>query len=58
MYNKENINKTIAQNITFFLDRRGKTQQELADIGHTSTEMLRHYQSVGIIDLQRITDAI
>jgi repressor LexA len=31
MNNKENINKTIAQNITFFLDRRGKTQQELAD---------------------------
>ena len=25
------INKTIAQNITLFLDRRGKTQQELAD---------------------------
>ncbi len=31
MNNKDNINRTIAQNITLFLDRRGKTQQELAD---------------------------
>lgn len=32
--------------------------QRLALIGHTSTEMLRHYQDVSLEDLRRITDAI
>lgn len=34
----------------------GKDKLEL--IGHTSTEMLRHYQDVDIEALRRITDAM
>ena len=33
-------------------------KDKLALIGHTSTEMLRHYQDVDIEGLRRITDAI
>ena len=33
-------------------------EDKLRLIGHTSTEMLRHYQDVNLEDLRRITDAI
>ena len=33
-------------------------KDKLALIGHTSTEMLRHYQDVDLTDLRRITDAL
>lgn len=33
-------------------------KDKLALIGHTSTEMLRHYQDVDLDGLRRITDAI
>ena len=33
-------------------------KDKLELIGHTSTEMLRHYQDVSIADLRRITDAL
>ena len=33
-------------------------KDKLALIGHTSTEMLRHYQDVDMEGLRRITDAI
>ena len=33
-------------------------KDKLELIGHTSTEMLRHYQDVNIEDLRRITDAL
>ena len=33
-------------------------KDKLQLIGHTSTEMLRHYQDVNVEDLQKITDAI
>ena len=33
-------------------------KDKLRLIGHTSTEMLRHYQDVDIESLRRITDAI
>lgn len=36
----------------------GADKDKLALIGHTSTEMLRHYQDVSLEDLRRITDAI
>lgn len=36
----------------------GADKDKLALIGHTSTEMLRHYQDVDIQSLKRITDAI
>ncbi len=36
----------------------GVDKDKLALIGHTSTEMLRHYQDVNFDDLRRITDAI
>ena len=36
----------------------GADKDKLALIGHTSTEMLRHYQDVNFDDLRRITDAI
>ena len=37
---------------------QGADKDKLALIGHTSTEMLRHYQDVDIQSLRRITDAI
>lgn len=37
---------------------QGSDKDKLALIGHTSTEMLRHYQDVDIQDLRLITDAI
>ena len=33
-------------------------KDKLELIGHTSTEMLRHYQDVSLADLRRITDAL
>ena len=36
----------------------GADKDKLELIGHTSTEMLRHYQDVAFEDLRRITDAI
>lgn len=36
----------------------GADKDKLALIGHTSTEMLRHYQDVDFDDLRKITDAI
>lgn len=33
-------------------------KDKLALIGHTSTEMLRHYQDVDLEGLRRITNAI
>lgn len=36
----------------------GADKDKLALIGHTSQEMLRHYQDVSFEDLRRITDAI
>ena len=37
---------------------RGADKDKLELIGHTSTDMLRHYQDVDFSDLCRITDAI
>lgn len=37
---------------------QGADKDKLELIGHTSTEMLRHYQDVGLEDLRKITDAI
>jgi hypothetical protein len=54
-YSPHSCRHTFA-NLIKGIDAADKDKLEL--IGHTSTEMLRHYQSVGIIDLQRITDAI
>ena len=36
----------------------GSDKDKLELIGHTSTEMLRHYQDTPFEDLRRITDAI
>lgn len=36
----------------------GADKDKLELIGHTSTEMLRHYQDVAFDDLQKITDAL
>lgn len=36
----------------------GADKDKLELIGHTSTEMLRHYQDVNLDDLRRITDAL
>ena len=36
----------------------GSDKDKLELIGHTSTEMLRHYQDVSLNDLKKITDAI
>lgn len=36
----------------------GSDKDKLELIGHTSTEMLRHYQGVSIKDLRKITDAL
>lgn len=36
----------------------GADKDKLELIGHTSTEMLRHYQDVSLNDLKKITDAI
>ena len=36
----------------------GSDKDKLELIGHTSTEMLRHYQDVSLKDLKKITDAI
>lgn len=36
----------------------GADKDKLELIGHTSTEMLRHYQDVDFTDLQKITDAL
>lgn len=36
----------------------GSDKDKLELIGHTSTEMLRHYQDIDFADLRRITDAI
>ncbi|HIQ87573.1 MAG TPA: site-specific integrase, partial [Candidatus Scatomorpha gallistercoris] len=37
---------------------QGADKDKLELIGHTSTDMLRHYQDVDFSDLRRITDAI
>jgi integrase len=37
---------------------QGADKDKLELIGHTSTEMLRHYQDVSLEDLRKITDAI
>ena len=36
----------------------GADKDKLALMGHTSTEMLRHYQDVSYEDLRKVTDAI
>ena len=36
----------------------GSDKDKLELMGHTSTEMLRHYQDVSLEDLRRVTDAI
>ena len=36
----------------------GADKDKLELIGHTSTEMLRHYQDVDYADLRAITDAL
>ena len=36
----------------------GADKDKLALIGHTSNEMLRHYQDVDLEDLRKITDAL
>lgn len=36
----------------------GSDKDKLELIGHTSTEMLRHYQNVNFADLRKITDAL
>ena len=36
----------------------GAEKDKLELIGHTSGEMLRHYQDVDLADLRQITDAI
>ena len=36
----------------------GADRDKLALIGHTSDEMLRHYQDVNYADLRKITDAL
>lgn len=43
---------TLMKNVT------ASDKDKLALIGHTSTEMLRHYQDVNLEDLRKITDAI
>ena len=37
---------------------QGADKDKLELIGHTSTEMLRHYQDVDLADLRKITDAL
>ena len=37
---------------------QGADKDKLELIGHTSTDMLRHYQDVDYQDLRRITDAM
>lgn len=37
---------------------QGADKDKLELIGHTSTEMLRHYQDISIEDLRKITDAL
>lgn len=37
---------------------QGADKDKLSLIGHTSTEMLRHYQDTNLTDLRKITDAI
>lgn len=37
---------------------QGSDKDKLELIGHTSTEMLRHYQDIELSDLKKITDAI
>ena len=36
----------------------GSDKDKLELMGHTSSEMLRHYQDVNFEDLRRVTDAI
>ena len=36
----------------------GADKDKLELIGHTSNEMLRHYQDVSLKDLRKITDAL
>jgi len=36
----------------------GADKDKLSLIGHTSTEMLRHYQDIDLEGLRKITDAI
>lgn len=43
---------------TLMKDVKAPDEDKLALIGHTSTEMLRHYQDVDLEGLRRITDAI
>jgi len=43
---------------TLMKNVQGADKDKLALIGHTSTEMLRHYQDVDLEGLRRITDAI
>lgn len=37
---------------------KGADKDKLALIGHTSQEMLRHYQDVSLDDLRKVTDAL
>lgn len=37
---------------------QGADKDKLELMGHTSTEMLRHYQDASYDDLRKITDAI
>ena len=43
---------------TLMKDVKAPDEDKLALIGHTSTEMLRHYQDVDLEGLRKITDAI
>ena len=43
---------------TFLKGVTAPDKDKLELIGHTSTEMLRHYQDVNLADLRRITDAL
>lgn len=36
----------------------GSDKDKLELMGHTSTEMLRHYQDVSFDDLRKVTDAL
>ena len=43
---------------TLMKDVKAPDKDKLELIGHTSTEMLRHYQDVNVEDLRKITDAM
>ena len=43
---------------TLMKNAPGSDKDKLELMGHTSTEMLRHYQDVSLEDLRKITDAL